>query len=56
MNHKAPLTFIMRDLTSVKSTKVASPPITDGGRDAQVKWRVGVWEVYCACEFLNGLI
>lgn len=55
-SQKAPLTFNMRDLTLVKSTTVSSPHITGGGRDARVKGRVGVWEVYCACEFWNGLL
>lgn len=56
MSHKAPLTFNMMDVTSVKSTAASSPHISDGGHDAWVKGRVGVWEVYCAREFWNGLL
>lgn len=48
--YKAPLTSnIWRDFT--KSTVLYSSCITGGGHGVQVKGRVGVWEVYCACEF-----
>lgn len=53
--YKAPLTSnIWGDFTG--STALYSSCITDGGHGAQVKGRVGVWEVYCACEFWNGIM
>lgn len=52
---KAPLiSNIWTDFT--ESTSLFSCCIIDGGRGAQVKGRVGVWEVYCACEFWNGIM
>lgn len=38
-----------------RSAATYSGSITDGGRGAQVKGSVGVWEVHCACEFSSSL-
>lgn len=35
----------------VQLTALYSSCITDDDHGVQVKGRVGVWEVYCACEF-----